>query len=593
MSPNIHFWHRHHKQVKRVAAVSIAFFGLQALFFNAAPSDSASTKAKKKFVAGQILVQAKAGVSDERLAEILSKHHGKSKKHLKQIRTHVAEVAAGSEEAAVAALSANPEIKFAELDQLVPLAETTNDSLLGSEWHIAMMGAPAAWDVTHGDGIIIAILDSGVDANHPDLTGRLVAGYNFYDGNTNTMDVYGHGTKVAGTAAAFGNNGVGVAGVAWNARIMPLRISDLSGWATFSNMASAITYAADNGARVANISYQAHLSTAVESAAQYMINKGGLVVNSAGNSGVLESNAASDTLITVAATDSADNRAGFSTFGPFVDVSAPGVGVYTTVMGGGYGGVNGTSFASPATAGVVALMMAANKTLPPAQIRNLLFTTAKDRGDIGWDQYYGWGRVDAAAAVRAAASVVAVDSQAPTVSFSGLSSGSIVRGIASINASASDNIAVSRVELYNGSTLVGSDTVAPFSFSLDTTTVADGNLPLTLKAVDSSGNSASSSISVSVRNTVDTTAPVISSLNPADGATLGRNSASISAAASDNVGISSMVIYVDGVQKAASSSGSVSLSLNTRKMSSGLHTIRVDAVDTSGNTASKTISVKK
>ncbi|MGZ5279042.1 MAG: Ig-like domain-containing protein, partial [Pseudobdellovibrionaceae bacterium] len=326
--------------------------------------------------------------------------------------------------------------------------------------------------------------------------------------------------------------------------------------------------------------------------AQYFKNKGGVAVNSAGNSGVLETSAASDTLITVSAISSSNTRTSWSSFGAYVDISAPGSGIYTTTMGGGYGAVNGTSFSSPITAGVLALMMSKNPNLTPTQLTNILLSTATDIGDAGWDQYYGRGRVNAAAVVQAAANAVASDSQAPTVSISGLVSGSIVKGIIPINVSAADNTAVTRVDLFVDGKLIGSDAMAPYAFSWSTSTLADGNHTLNAKAYDAAGNMGSASITVSVRNTIDSVAPVVTISNPLSGSILKAN-VSIQSSATDNIGVVSMVLYVDGVQKASSSSGALNYTLNSRKMSAGLHTMRVDAKDAAGNLGTKSIQVSK
>ncbi len=588
-------------QIKSIAAVSVAFFGLQALFLNATPVKPEGQRTPpgqaKKFAAGQILVQMKAGLSDEDADQIFGRHNGKSKKKINQIRLHVVDVPVGSEQAIAQSLSEDPNVDFAEVDGMVaPDDIIVNDTNVGSEWHIPKISAPAAWSTATGEGITIAILDSGVDGNHPDLVAHMVPGYNFYDNNTNTDDVFGHGTLVAGSAAGVGNNSLGVAGVAWNAKIMPIRVSDTAGYAYWSTLSSGLTYAVDHGAKVANMSFQAHLGASVISAAQYMMSKGGVAVNSAGNTGAIDTTPASDYLVSVSATDSNDARTGWSSFGPYVDVSAPGAGIYTTqgaVRGGGYAYCNGTSFSAPITAGVVALMMQANPKLPPQQIVQLLKSTATDLGDAGWDQYYGTGRVNAAAAVQAAASVVVVDSTAPTVSFSGLSSGSVVKGQQIIDVNAADNIGVAKVDLYANGALVGTDTTSPYSFSLNTTAYADGNLTLMVKASDSSGNSSSSSLTVSVRNTVDSIAPVINSVSPTSGSVLGRNSATVSASASDNIGVVSMIVIIDGAQKASSSSGSISYGWNVRKVSSGTHTIEVRAQDAMGNVTSKVVQVIK
>src|SRR5437773_362603 len=268
---------------------------------------------------------------------------------------------------------------------------TPNDTYYGSEWQLQTMQAPAAWDISRGAGVTVAVLDTGVDSTHPDLQGQLVPGWNFWDNNSDTSDVYGHGTMVAGTIAALSNNGSGVTSIAWNAKVMPMRISDTTGYGSWSAMANALTWAADHGAKVANISYMVHGSSTVQSAAQYFKSKGGVVVTSAGNTGVYDGTVASDSLLSVSATDAGDNHASWSTYGPYVDLAAPGVGIWTTTAGGGYSSVSGTSFSSPLTAGVIALMMAANPSLPPSTLVGMLESTAVDLGAQGYDQYFGYG----------------------------------------------------------------------------------------------------------------------------------------------------------------------------------------------------------
>src|SRR5262249_17298102 len=152
------------------------------------------------------------------------------------------------------------------------------DTYYPNEWHLPIIQAPQAWDITTGStNIIVAILDTGVDGTHPDLAGKLVAGWNFYDTNSDTSDLNGHGPAVAGTAVAASDNTLGVAGVAWDCMIMPIRVSDSNGLAMTSTFATALTWAADNGARVANISFTVSTSPTVASAAQYFQSKGGVV----------------------------------------------------------------------------------------------------------------------------------------------------------------------------------------------------------------------------------------------------------------------------------------------------------------------------
>ncbi|MYN03646.1 S8 family serine peptidase [Pseudoduganella sp. DS3] len=547
----------------------------------------------EQFASGRILVSPRPGLPEAAFKKLLKDHGGNAARKLNGLNVYVVEMPHGREKALKQAMKRNPHVKFAELDGVLQMQQTPSDPYYANEWHQAKIGAPSAWDIATGSGVTIAILDTGVDATHPDLAARIVPGWNTYDNNSNTSDVYGHGTKVAGAAAAAGNNAVGVAGTAWNAKIMPMRISDTNGYITYYSMvANAITWAADRGARVANISYGVQHVASVQSAAQYMRNKGGVVVTAGGNNGALDSNAGTPTMLTVAATDGNDVRASWSTYGAPIDLSAPGVGIWTTVKGGGYGAVNGTSFASPVTAGVVALMLSANPALKAEQIDSILLSTADDLGTAGRDTYYGAGRVNAYRAVLAAKSAVTSDTQAPTVAIA--SPGSSVKGIANINVSATDNLSVSRVELYVGGALLASDTTAPYSFAWDTSTRADGATTLVAKAYDSSGNVGTHSLNVTVANTAgsaDTTPPVVSISNPASGATVSGNVA-VSVTASDNVALSNVSLYIDGVLK-ASGNGAVSYNWNSRKEKSGSHTVQAVARDSAGNTSSKSVQVWK
>ncbi|XLZ71529.1 S8 family serine peptidase [Massilia sp. SR12] len=557
----------------------------------AAPS-SAYAADPEQFASGRILVAPRAGLPEAAFKKIAKDNGGNVSRKLNGTNVYVVDVPAGREKAMLQAMKRNPHMKFAELDGVLQMQQTPGDAYYASEWHMAKIGAPAAWDVATGAGVTIAILDTGVDAAHPDLAARLVPGWNTFDNNNNTADVYGHGTKVAGAAAGIGNNAVGVAGVAWDAKIMPMRISDTNGYITYYSMvANAITWAADRGARVANISYGVQHVASVQSAAQYMRNKGGVVVTAGGNNGVLDTNAGTPTMLTVGATDANDVRASWSTYGAAIDVSAPGVGIWTTVKGGGYGAVNGTSFASPITAGVVALMLQANPALKADQIDSILISTADDLGAAGRDDYYGAGRINAYRAVSAAKAAVAADTQAPSVSI--VSPGATVKGTINIDVNASDNMSISRVELYVGGVLLATDAAGPYSFAWDSTTRADGATTIVAKAYDSSGNVGTSTINVTVGNNVvaDTTAPVVSISNPVNGATVSGN-VTIGVSATDNVAVSNVSLYVDGALK-ASGNGSVSFTWNSRKESSGSHTIQAVARDAAGNTSTKTVQVTK
>jgi len=412
-----------------------------------------------------------------------------------------------SAKAVLAQLSRNPHLKRIELDRKVRASYVPNDPYYASAYHLARIGTPSAWNSTQGAGVTIAILDSGVDSAHPDLAANMLSGYNFVDNNTNTADVCGHGTAVAGSAAASSNNAVGVAGVAGQARILPVRIgsTDGSGGCTafLSTIVSGITYAADRGARIVNVSFGPLAdSPAVQNAAAYLKSKGGLLFVSAGNSGVDAALAPTASMIVVSATDSGDSRTSWSNYGSFVTLAAPGAGIWTTSKGNLYQQWNGTSFSSPVAAGVGALVMAANPSLDNQTVESLLYSTAVDLGTAGRDPYFGYGRVNASAAVAAAVAKRAPsDTTAPAAAIGSPANGATVSGLVTVNVTATDNVGVNRVELkVNGST-VAVDQAAPYQFSWDSAGTANGTATLVAVAYDLAGNAgASASVGVKVAN---------------------------------------------------------------------------------------------
>lgn len=592
---------------KPVLAALVVALGAAFLPAQAAAADEA------QWVPGRLLVQPRAGLPEAEFDKIIKKQGGKQIGKIEGINVRVIQLPPqASEKAVEALLKHNKHLKFAERDMLVK-PSTTNDPYYSKGWHLPKIGTPTAWQTSSGSNVVIAILDSGVDPDHPDLAAKLVPGWNTYNNNADTADVYGHGTKVAGAAAALTNNSVGVAAVAGDAQVMPMRVTGTDGWASYSAIASALTWAADRGARVANISfYGVETSSSARSAAQYMKNKGGLVVTSAGNYGVEETIAPSDTMITVSATDSNDNKASWSSYGSFVDVAAPGTSIYSTVNGGGYGSVSGTSFSSPITAGVVALMMSANPALSPADLEKALYSSALDLGTAGFDKYFGNGRVDAAAAVAASVETVKVDSTAPSTAITSPAGGTNVSGLVVVDVSASDDAGVSRVELLVNGVKVGTDTAAPYGFSWDSAQVPDGGAKLTAYAYDAAGNAASHSVNVTVANAVveepvadqpvveepavgttpDVVAPVAAISSPGDGSVISGNVA-ISGSATDDVGVTLLRLSIDGKQVATAVGSSISDRLNTKKLSAGSHTITLEAVDAAGNVGSHSIRVTR
>ena len=553
----------------------------------------------KNWKAGQILVKPKAGLSETEFDNILKKSNGKSLEKIGKLSVHIISVPEKAEEAVVRALSKNPHIEFAELDMQSEMATTqVNDPKFGSAWHLPKIQAPDAWDVSKGEGITIAILDSGVDGSHPDLVNQMVPGWNAVDGSATTADINGHGTAVAGTAAAASNNAIGVASVAWNAKIMPVRITnDSTGYAYWSDVARGLSWAADNAADVANISYGVSNSSTVTYAAQYMRNMGGVVVVSAMNDGIDPGYTDNPYMISVSATDSNDAKTSWSNYGSFVDVAAPGINIITTNRGGGYGNWWGTSFASPATAGVAALIMAANPNLTPDDVEKVLEDSADKVAGVNFHPFYGYGRVNASAAVQLALNTTAVDSEPPVVTIFSPGNGSTVSGSVQVDVSASDNELVGQVSLYANGNLIGSDTIAPYQFSWDSTGVADGSVILTASATDAAGNQGSSAnVSVTVKNQVivaptDSAPPTVSISNPGNGATV-NGMVTVAVSADDDVAVAKVQLYIDGQLTSSTNASSLSYKWNTRKVKSGSHSIQAIATDTSNKTSNISIQVK-
>ena len=446
----------------------------------------------------RVIVKFKDKVSPMAKDKILFKHHLSEKKEIGQSGIKLIAISDQDTPQEVVdrlkALDADS-IEFAEVDALVEPSFSVNDPSYSSAWHLPKIQAPTAWDTTKGSGILVAVVDTGTDCTHPDLMANCVTGWNTINNNTDSTDINGHGTETAGTVAEVGNNAIGSAGVAYEAKIMPIRITnDSAGYAYWSDITNGIMYAADHGAKVVTNSYHSSVSSSVQSAASYLRGKGGIFVCAAGNEGALQSISNPASVITVAATDSNDTRASWSNYGDEIDISAPGVGIYTTTAGGGYGSVSGTSFATPATAGVLSLIFAANPKLSPDQAESVLKSTADDLGTAGWDQYYGWGRVNAAAAVAAAQSMAGNLDTTPPSTPTNLAVNSLSSSAVNLGWSPSvDLVGVAGYKVYRDSVEVGSSTSTSFG---DSKVASGATYNYTVKAYDAAGNISSASNAV-------------------------------------------------------------------------------------------------
>ncbi|MCU7713088.1 S8 family peptidase [Priestia megaterium] len=292
------------------------------------------------------------------------------------------------------------EVEYVEPNYIFKASYIPNDSFYPFQYGPQKVQAPSAWDVTKSNSSIrIAIVDTGVQLNHPDLTSKLLPGYNFVDGNTNPSDGNGHGTHVAGIAAAATNNVSGIAGMAPLASILPLRALDNTGNGTLTNIANAIIYAADQSVQVINLSLGGSQgSLTLENAINYAWDKGSVILAAAGNEGTntLTYPAYYENVIAVASTDSNDQKSSFSNYGTWVEVAAPGSNILSTYIGSSYAYLSGTSMACPHVAGLAALLAAQGKN--NVEIREDMQSTADPI--LGTGSYWTYGRIDANRAVR-------------------------------------------------------------------------------------------------------------------------------------------------------------------------------------------------
>jgi len=388
------------------------------------------------FKAGELLVSFNEGVVTASAAQIRSQHQATLRRTLLDESIQLWEVPEGQELAAAKALSADPAVAFAEPNYIYHAFTTPNDPNYSKQWAHTKVNAPAAWDINTGSSdVIIAIIDSGIDENHPDLSGKIISGYDYVDNDSNPHDLNGHGTHVAGIAAAATNNGTGVAGASWGARIMPVRVLNFEGRGSTSDIADGITWAYTHGADILNLSlggdgYSEAMQTAINSAHS----AGALVLAAMGNcreydppycevANPTSYPAANANVMAVAATAPDDTYANYSQYGSHCDIAAPGGemysihdtnGIYSTMptynvymnnlspsYSNNYDYVNGTSQATPYVAGLAALVWSEAPALSPDEVQAVIQNTAVDLGSTGWDSTYGHGRVNAQAAVAA------------------------------------------------------------------------------------------------------------------------------------------------------------------------------------------------
>ncbi len=376
------------------------------------------------FAPGRILVRFQPDVNPQNLNELFIEENLTPLRVLQPLGVHLMAVTPGKEWTTVQRLNQDNRVAYAELDWLFHADRIPNDTYYGSyQWNMRKIGMENAWDLTTGSSsVIVAVLDTGVDLTHPDLVSNITSGYDFANNDADPSDDEGHGTHVAGIVAAAGNNGQGVAGVAWNTQIMPVKVLGSDGSGYSSDIAQGMTWAVDHGADILNLSLGSESSSStMQDAVNYAANAGALIVASAGNSyndgNPVTYPAAYNHVLAVGASGDKDERADYSETGYFVDVVAPGgnpssnydadpnhwiLSTYWRGSGYSYVQIAGTSQAAPHVAGLAALMLALNPSLSSDQVESIIENTAVDLGSPGRDDEFGYGRIDAEAALAQA-----------------------------------------------------------------------------------------------------------------------------------------------------------------------------------------------
>jgi len=451
-------------------------------------ADRAAHAGGVEYVRGEILVKFKLNVAEQQMTEVyedtgthvISEHRGGFKK---------LKVPEGAEQDMVSRLARDPRVEYAELNSVCRAHMVPNDPYYSYQWSFPKINMEQAWDISTGQSVVVGILDSGIAYENyaipsyelgtvqsgvtqyiqaPELSGTaFTSGYDFINNDTHPNDNCAHGTHVAGTVAQTTNNSQGVAGMAFDCTLMPVKVLDYSGSGSAQSLADGLYWAADNGAQVINMSLGwppgYNPGSTVSNAITYAYNAGVVLLASSGNSGTgtVSYPAAYSQVIAVGATRYDDQRPSYSQYGSALEICACGGDMGVDQNGDGYGdgtlqmtflGYNpgppeqksdptdmgywfydGTSMACPHASALVAMMIA-NGQIGVENIRTILHETAVDLGSAGWDQYYGYGRIDAYAALTYGGTPppVAEFSGSPTsgcvpltVSFTDLSTGEI------------------------------------------------------------------------------------------------------------------------------------------------------------------------
>lgn len=302
-----------------------------------------------------------------------------------------------------------PHYMYIKNDEALDIDEIyiPNDELFKDyQWNLPEIETLQGWNITKGDeNIIVAVVDTGIDLDHPDLHDKIVQGYNAINSDNEPHDDVGHGSHVAGIIAANVDNQQGVAGMSWYNKIMPIKVLDESGAGSAYHVAQGIIWATDHGASVINLSLGNYVdSQFLHDAVRYAYDRGVVLIAASGNDNTSKPGypAAYPEVFAVAATDYKNERAIFSNYGDYIDVAAPGEHIASTYMNGQYAALSGTSMATPHVSALAAMIRSIRPSLSNIEVMNIMRTSVLDLGEAGKDIYYGYGLIDVKKALESA-----------------------------------------------------------------------------------------------------------------------------------------------------------------------------------------------
>lgn len=443
-------------------------------------------------LAGRLIVRERAGLTANALSDALRHSGARRIGAVDPVGAALVEAPENELASVQSALRRSGLFTSVERDYVAEVAEDPDDVYYAAQWGLTRIGAPAAWESSSGAGVIVAVIDTGIEASHPDLQADVLPGYDFVNDDDDPADDHGHGTRMSGIIAAQRDNATGIAGVAPAATLLPVKVMDWEGHGSYSAVASGIVYAVDQGAKVLNLSLVGPAKSAIlQAAVDYATAHDVIVVAAAGNYGsnIAAYPAASTGAVAVSALDPLDGHPSFSNYGAWIGFAAPGVDIVTTSRAGGYDSSTGTSPAAAFGSAVFALLLSAEPTLARAAAIHRVRDGCADLGKSGWDRFFGAGRVDAyAALVPGQTGGTPPDDSSPEVSILSPAKGSLMSGMVPVDVAANDDAAVARVELFVDNRRYATATTPPYQFVVDAARLAPGQHTLRAYAYDTSDN---------------------------------------------------------------------------------------------------------